>query len=237
MTQKQDKRPFLFPVIATAATDEQLRSPYFKPVLENWLSIARRVVIAVGRDSSAPVAKGVRVLRMRTNELFLRDVVVEAVNQLNTPAEAMVLIDPMCQMRLDLMHIFQIAKKRSFGASWVAASLAVALDEKGDALEVENEGLRWFCSSANVWNQMAAELPSNVPFTHPVWSGTVANWCSRRIHYPRYHDVTSLYAVARLPGPTNDEAPSAGWGTLTFNPPVQSYVENLKAKEAQQANA
>jgi hypothetical protein len=220
-------RQFAFPAVVTAMDEFQLKSPLLDSLIENWLSIARRVIIVIGRDSHMDERKGVRIYRSKTNDIYLRDVIEAGVSTMNTDADVMVLMDPMCQMRLNIIKVFDPIKKRNLGISWAAASLAVQLDHDGTPGDVDTTGIRWFAAPSTMWSRMIPRLSANVPFTHPVWSGTAASLFGKNIHYQKYHDVTSLFAVARLAGPDNPSVSTAGFGSLTFNPPTLSYVDRL----------
>lgn len=219
-------KPLTFDVLATAATAEQVTSPAFAACVENWTTIAKRIVIVVLVGTKVPDFKKVRIIRVSFPEVTLGQVISAGVTAIMNPNDSLIIADPFCVFGTKALAVLAIATDKQLGTSWMVTGSAVKLDKPTDTDgPLETEILRFFIAPHNIWNFAARTLPTNILFRSPLWGATLGTWALDRVPKGKYHDITELGAVAVLPHVEPEPPGLEGFGRLTFNPPELSYVK------------
>lgn len=225
--------PNQFPVLVTAATQAQLHDPAFAKAVAAWHGRVQRVRVLVPERAVTKEYRGITYIRAKADTLYLAEVVRQAVLALDHQHSSVVVCDPLVGFSAPLVAMLhpQFLGSRNLGNAWMATAQAIQLDESGEGGPLEESLLRWFAGAANAWKVLQDDLPANIPFVQPVWSGWLATWCQRRISRHRYHDVTAQHAVVSWM-PEVGAVDTAGYGPLTFNPPTLAYREMTQEPEA-----
>ena len=218
----------MFPAMLTGATQAHLSDPHFPEFAARWVERIARVMVVVPKNAKVQELRGIRYLRSRSNELTLNEVLSLGLHYVDATVP-LILQDPLVVTGAAALSVFGIAEQRYLGKAWVAASSALVLDDTGrQGDHVESVGIRWFCGSRNCLVQIHKHLNPNIPFVWPLWSGIIAYGATRHVLKARYHDITSLIAIGcRTDQDPTEPVESTGFGLTVFNPPRQSYVDNV----------
>jgi len=217
----------MFGLVITAATQEQLDWPGFEQVMTNWRQMAKKIIIVIGSNTVRRNTEKVRYVVAKGERVMLHDVITVALSGMDGVSGPIVVTDPMVVMRFGIFDIFGIAARRQLGNAWMASGLALKLKNYMEADDIEPQGLRWFCSTENVWTYVLRNCDPKLPMIDLMWGGSIATWAYKHLHSHKYHDVTELRALALMNGPGNPatEEETAFWSQkATFQPPMKNFV-------------
>lgn len=220
---------------ATAATADELANPAFPVCLESWRPLAGAITVVIPANVEPPDIKKVRFVKSSDTSLRLADVIKYGIDTRNGYAQDMMVLDPLCYVREEILYGYDIAVKRHMGQAWMATGQCVMLDSiESEGGEWGTDALRYFWATQTIWGHIskALELQPNTPFQSPTWGGYIGNWAVTgrpMMDRARYHNVTDLRAVACLAKPAKAVE---GYGNIVTAPPATNHAARLFAKPA-----
>lgn len=215
---------------ATSATQREIDHPAFRDCVENWRKRFQRLILVVDRNAVVPKIDGLRWYRVEHDRVMFKDVIRRAIETANSSDYGIAIGTPLLLINSGIHAIDDVVKQRQLGTSWVGTSMAITLDETRQAGAFEDDGLRFFITSANLWRSAVNNIPDNPPFVDPLWGAVAATHFTRRIQDFKYFDMTPLRAVGNCDQPRPVEIDMGGYGDLTFNPPTKTYFKEAVAE-------